>query len=106
MAVSALDGRRFVPVRVGSGEARQVGVSQWVEGEILWALVEAADGNQRARFFTELGRIAAQIHNQAVGWELSGSFVATRSTLTDSSASRLSGAASGRCLGSKRPNGD
>ena len=29
LAVSALDGRRYVAARIGSGEARQVGVSRW-----------------------------------------------------------------------------
>ena len=67
--VSSLDGRPCVPVCVGSnGEERQVVVSPWVEGEILWDLVEAADGDQLERFFADLGGIAAQIHNQAVTW--------------------------------------
>ena len=68
--VRSLDGRRYVPVRVRTTEPRLVGVSEWVEGEVLSDLVNAATGERLARYFDDLGRIAARIHNQAVGWEL------------------------------------
>lgn len=72
--VRALDGRRYVEVRVGTKESRLAGVSEWVEGEVLSDLVDAASGERLARYFNDLGRIAAQIHNQAVGWELPPNF--------------------------------
>ena len=68
--VRSLDGRRYVSVRVSPTESRLVGVSEWVEGERLSNLVNAASGERLARYFDDLGRIAARIHNQAVGWEL------------------------------------
>ena len=64
--MSAIDGRRYVAVQVGPGdETRMVGVAQWVDGEPLEDLVEAADASQLVPLFEELGRIAALIQHAA-----------------------------------------
>jgi len=68
------DGRGYVSVVVpSSGESRHVGVAHWVEGTVLHDLLEHSAA-EWPRHFSELGRLAARIHNQASGWEIPSDF--------------------------------
>ena len=57
----ARDGRAFVPQRVeGAGETRLVGVTRWIEGEILEGLLkDPAWAGERPRWFARLGALVA-----------------------------------------------
>ena len=71
--VQALDGRDYVLVEASlSGDARYAGMSQWVDGEMLDHTI--ANSDDFAGHFRRLGEVAAQIHNQASGWELPSGF--------------------------------
>ena len=75
--VRTRDGQAYTAVGVGArGEPRLVGVVEWVAGVSLAALIEQErDGPAIARHFSELGRLAARIHNQASGWAAPPGFV-------------------------------
>ena len=74
-----------VPIAAGPGaagpiaageEPRLVGVVEWVEGVSLADVIEQEqDEAAVARYFAELGRIAARIHNQAAAWTPPTGFV-------------------------------
>jgi len=66
----ARDGRAFVPQRVeGAGETRLVGVTRWIEGEILEGLLkDPAWAGERPRWFARLGALVARAHRQSEAW--------------------------------------
>ena len=70
------DGRGYATVPVpGSAETRHVGLVEWFEGVTLSSMMaQAADMEALALHFNQLGRIAARIHNQAVGWQIPDNF--------------------------------
>lgn len=70
-AVSARDGRYYVPVTIpATSEQRYAGVVRWTEGQSLSAvLAEAADQKVVESYFTQLGAITASMHNQASAWQ-------------------------------------
>ena len=70
------DGRGYATVPVpGSTEPRHVGIVEWFEGETLASIMaQSPDMQTLARHFSQLGRIAARIHNQAVGWQIPENF--------------------------------
>ena len=64
-----VDGRYYVPVEIpGLDERRFVGLSTWIEGEIVAELDEHADASQIERNFRQLGSLMAAMHNQAGAW--------------------------------------
>lgn len=69
-AVSARDGRYYVPVTIAAtGEQRFVGLARWTEGRLLAdVLAEAADQKVVEDYFGQLGAITASMHNQASAW--------------------------------------
>ena len=70
------DGRGYATVPVpGSAETRHVGLVEWFEGATLSSIIaQAPDMEALALHFNQLGRIAAKIHNQAVGWQIPDNF--------------------------------
>ncbi len=58
-----------------STETRHVGIVEWFEGVTLSSIMaQAPDMQTLALHFDQLGRIAARIHNQAVGWQIPDGF--------------------------------
>lgn len=70
------DGRGYATVSVpGLMETRHVGIVEWFEGVTLSSIMaQAPDMQTLALHFNQLGRIAARIHNQAVGWQIPEGF--------------------------------
>ena len=70
------DGRGYATVPVPrSTETRHVGIVEWFEGVTLSSIMDQApDMEALALHFNQLGRIAARIHNQAVGWQIPKGF--------------------------------
>ena len=70
------DGHGYATVTVpGSTETRHVGMVEWFEGVTLSSIMaQAANTQTLALHFNQLGRIAARIHNQAVGWQVPKNF--------------------------------
>ena len=65
----AADGRYYVPIEIpGLDERRYVGLSNWIEGEIVADLDERSETSQAERNFAQLGSLMAAMHNQAVAW--------------------------------------
>jgi Ser/Thr protein kinase RdoA (MazF antagonist) len=66
----ARDGRDYVRVPVEAlGEVREVGVTRWVEGELLEDRLEGVDdAGQLERWFGEQGALVARMHNQSSAW--------------------------------------
>lgn len=75
-AVLTRQGHGYATVAVpGSDEVRHVGMVAWVDGMLLSRVIEQqSDQAARIPWFDRLGRIAAQIHNQAVQWPLPANF--------------------------------
>lgn len=69
-AVSARDGRDYVPVTVpATDERRFAGVLQWTEGRLLsHVLAETSDDRTIENYFAQLGALTAAMHNQASTW--------------------------------------
>ena len=69
-AVSAHDGRYYVPVTIpATGEQRFAGLARWTEGRLLSdVLAEAGDDKVIEDYFAQLGAITASMHNQASAW--------------------------------------
>ena len=66
--VLAPDGSDYVLVRDSlNGEARYAGMNQWVDGETMRQII--ARSENFTVYFRRLGKMAAQIHNQASHWE-------------------------------------
>ena len=70
------DGRGYATLPVPkSTETRHVGIVEWFEGVTLSSIMDQApDMEALALHFNQLGRIAARIHNQAVGWQIPADF--------------------------------
>jgi len=69
-AVSARDGRDYVPVTVpATGEQRYAGMLRWTEGRLLSeVLAETSDDKVVEDYFAQLGVLTASMHNQASAW--------------------------------------
>lgn len=76
----ARDGRAFVPQRVeGTGEIRLVGVTRWIDGEVLDDFLESADRTgERPLWFHRLGALVARTHLQSEAWTPPPGFTRTR----------------------------
>ena len=58
-----------------STETRHVGIVEWFEGITLSSIMaKTPDPQDLALHFDQLGRIAAQIHNQAISWQIPEDF--------------------------------
>ena len=70
VALSAHDGRHYVPVSVAAiGEQRLAGMAHWTEGELLSDVLDRTkDMAAVAGYFRQLGGMVAAMHNQASGW--------------------------------------
>jgi Ser/Thr protein kinase RdoA (MazF antagonist) len=70
-AVSARDGRDYVPVRIAAtGEQRFAGMARWTEGRLLSEiLAETSDDRVVENYFAQLGALTAAMHNQASAWQ-------------------------------------
>jgi Ser/Thr protein kinase RdoA (MazF antagonist) len=70
------DGEDYVRVAVELlGEQRWAGLARWIEGKVLFGIVEAeTDPDAIAGCFERLGAIMAALHNQAAGWTPPASF--------------------------------
>ena len=70
------DGHGYATVPVPrSTETRHVGIVEWFEGVTLSSIMaQVPDMQTLALHFDQLGRIAARIHNQAVGWQIPEGF--------------------------------
>ena len=79
------DGEDYVRVSVEPlGEQRWAGLARWIEGKVLFGIVEAeTDPAAIAGHFERLGAIMAALHNQAAGWTPPGRSSATPWTRTD-----------------------
>jgi Ser/Thr protein kinase RdoA (MazF antagonist) len=61
--------------RSGSTETRYVGMVEWIEGVELGSIMEEeSDERALAQRYDQLGRIAAEIHNQAASWQIPADF--------------------------------
>jgi Ser/Thr protein kinase RdoA (MazF antagonist) len=74
--VEATDGRDYVAVTVANrGEQRFVGLTNWIEGEIVGDILErASDVAEVEGHFARLGTMMAALHNQATSWEVPAGF--------------------------------
>lgn len=70
-AVSAHDGRGYVPVTIeATGERRFAGLARWTEGRLLSdVLAETGDQAVVEDYFSQLGALTAAMHNQASAWQ-------------------------------------
>jgi Ser/Thr protein kinase RdoA (MazF antagonist) len=68
-------GDYYTAVKIGN-TARHVGLVEWLDGQPMSKLLEQKpDTKFLTRHLEELGRIAGQLHNQAVSWEIPDTFV-------------------------------
>jgi len=74
--VMTRDGEDYVRVAVEAlDEQRWAGLARWIEGQVLFGIVEAeTDPAAIAGHFERLGEIMAALHNQAAGWTPPASF--------------------------------
>jgi Ser/Thr protein kinase RdoA (MazF antagonist) len=74
--VTARDGDDYVRVAVEPlGEQRWAGLARWIEGRVLFGIVETeTDPAAIEGHFERLGGIMAALHNQASGWPPPASF--------------------------------
>lgn len=73
----ARDGRAFVPQAIPeTGETRLVGVTRWIEGEVLDERLKApAHPAERSGWFARLGDLVARTHRQSEAWTPPAGFV-------------------------------
>ena len=78
--LAARDGRAFTPQAVaGTGEVRLVGVTRWIEGEVLEGLLKSPDRTgERPGWFRRLGALVARTHLQSEAWTPPPGFARTR----------------------------
>ena len=71
------DGRRYIEVEIPArSERRLAGLAIWVDGEPMHDLIDGSETPDRMlAWFTELGRLAATIHEQAAEWRPPAGFV-------------------------------
>lgn len=76
----ARDGRAFTPqVVAGTGEVRLVGVTRWIEGEVLDDLLKSPDRTgERPGWFHRFGGLVARTHLQSEAWTPPPGFSRTR----------------------------
>src|SRR5271165_4378816 len=74
--VMTTGGEDYVRVAVERlGEHRWAGLARWIEGRVLFGVVEAeTDAAAIEAHFERLGGIMAALHNQAAGWAPPASF--------------------------------
>ncbi|HLZ82582.1 MAG TPA: phosphotransferase [Caulobacteraceae bacterium] len=74
--VTTKGGDDYARVAVAAlGEQRWAGLARWIEGRVLFGVVEAeTDPAAVETHFERLGAIMAALHNQAAGWAPPGSF--------------------------------
>ena len=74
--VTTKTGDDYVRVAVEAvGEQRWAGLARWIEGSVLFGIVEAeTDSAAIEAHFGRLGAIMAALHNQAAGWAPPASF--------------------------------
>ena len=74
--VRTINGKHFVSIDIpGSDEQRYVGMTTWREGVPLYRCPEVySDPGQRRRILRRIGEITADMHNQAVSWEVPAAF--------------------------------
>ncbi len=73
--VRTRDDRGYVTVPLPDGSAtRNVGVTQWVDGKLLHAIIKESGEPMLTARFHQLGQIAGKIHNQACAWQLPPGF--------------------------------
>lgn len=78
--IAARDGRRFVQVEIpGTREQRQVGITRWMHGRPLDAVLQAEPGSGELRdAYRRIGRIAARMHTLAATWSAPAGFTRPR----------------------------
>jgi Ser/Thr protein kinase RdoA (MazF antagonist) len=78
--LAAREGRAFVPQAVaGTGEVRLVGVTRWIEGEVLDDFLASPDrAGERTVWFHRLGALVAHTHLQSEAWTPPPGFARTR----------------------------
>ncbi len=60
-------GYATVPLE-GTNRLHHVGIIEWVKGELLSGLIDAAKETDLLNCFEHLGDVIARVHNQAAGW--------------------------------------
>ena len=70
--VRTREGRGYVTLPFEGGE-RNIGMLEWVDGELLGNIISREPG-AFASYFRAVGRIAAAIHNQSSNWTVSSGF--------------------------------
>lgn len=71
--IATLNGQNFVSVSVEDlPEPRQVDLLAWVDGEQIGSVEDGLgdDVGVIEHIYSEIGRVAAKVHNQAVSWEV------------------------------------
>lgn len=58
----------------GTNQLHYVGVLEWVEGELLAGLIDAAEETDLLNYFEQLGGVIARLHNQATDWTIPEDF--------------------------------
>jgi len=78
--ITALDGRPFVRVAIpGTGEQRHVGITRWMRGRPLDALLQADPGAEELRdAYRRIGHVAARMHRIAANWSAPRDFTRPR----------------------------
>ena len=78
--IAAGDGRRFVRVQIpGTREQRYVGITRWMHGQPLDAVLQAAPGAGGLRdAYHRIGCIAARMHTIAADWSPPAGFTRPR----------------------------
>ncbi len=83
LAIPASDGREYAEMRIDpSHESRYVGLTHWVEGELLADVLdreipaaEASAAEPQIQFrFRQLGQVIAKLHGQASNWQVPTGF--------------------------------
>lgn len=65
--VPTLAGPAYADVPFGSGERRVVGLIEWIDGTPMWQALRGQTVNPIA-LMTDIGRLIARMHQQAVQW--------------------------------------
>ena len=78
IALRTIDGRRYGRVNCPDGW-RYAGMLEWVEGKLLWEVIDSSDTVSRPPQLGEdpfrlLGRLIAELHEHAIHWEVPESF--------------------------------
>ena len=62
------------------GETRNTGLAEWVDGEVVWSLLDKPDvvAKDVSGWFSKTGELLAQLHNQASMWQTPEGFTRHR----------------------------